>query len=130
MRSNNPFDRFFNLGSEEELWTNQMIEEFMEELGEQDFGPSRRLHDYDGYRREVVDGDVTEYYLEDGEWKEFGEGLSEQSLDFDLKQLDDEYEMTVDLTSQLPNVATSTSASASINNGILNLTFEMDSGGE
>lgn len=89
--------------------------------------PFRRSMDAEGYRVEIVDGERTEYVYEDGEWEEVGDASDEEGLDFDLSELDESYEMLIDLTSQLPNVGGSGSVEASLNNGVLNLTFESGS---
>lgn len=85
-------------------------------------GRSIHEQEYDGHRVEVVDGDVTEQYLVDGEWVDKREFLEQQNSDddsvFDL--MDGTF--TIDLSSEI--TGEKAVAEANINNGVLTVEFE------
>lgn len=100
----------------------QMMSEMIWGIGSEDmpYGEKRAsviLGDADGYRYEQENGDVTEYVLEDGEWSEIDDG----GLDAEWIASDGQQTMVADVSGEVRDDFTE--ASATINNGVLEVEF-------
>lgn len=115
----NPFDELFGRGSNRRPWAEKMVEEFMASI--EASGDNRVA---EGRLIEVVDGDRREYELnEQGEW----ERLDNDGL-LQLDEVDNGYEWTVDMSQILPSG--SFEVSTTLNNGVLNVSFDEEAENE
>lgn len=85
-----------------------------------------RLRNADGYRREFVNGELTEYVYEDGEWNKLGED-DDDNVTVEVTAADDEpIQATIDLSTKIGTGKPKTVANAAFNNGILDVEFEYE----
>jgi HSP20 family molecular chaperone IbpA len=95
----------FLKGVEGYEWTQEKIDEFIESVDTELHADESNLT---GIRREEVNGETREWYKVDGEWKEITDS--------------GDYTLTLDMSGYLPLRDFSTTAS--LNNGVLEITFE------
>lgn len=122
MVRDSPFDELFRLGSTGRRWSEELIDDFMDEIENQDFNPldtdDSRIT---GIRRETVNGNTRTYVLGDeGKWQQVEGGSSEDP--FEVEEEDDGYRMTADMSKHLPSK--DFEVSAFYNNGVLEVSFE------
>lgn len=121
MNRDNPFDRLFRLGNNNRHWTDEMVEEFIESFNTPDSGFVT-----EGRRVENVNGEITEYELEDGEWVEVDDDSDGVTVEVTAGS-DEPIRATIDLSSKIGLGKPKSVASATFNNGILDVEFEYDS---
>lgn len=90
---------------------------------------TRRGDDIAGHRVEIVDGEVTEEYLVDGDWMtldEYREHKRTDDTSYDFRETNTQQSLTMDLSGEIRDGYGV--AEASVNNGVLDVTFSMQAG--